>query len=43
MKEKIEAAVLARKPDDLKEDETRWKALAPEAPREIARKAAKAR
>jgi len=43
MREKIEAAVLARKPDDLKEDKMRWKALAPEAPREIARKAAKAR
>jgi hypothetical protein len=41
--EKIEAAVLARKPDDLKEDKTRWKPPTPEAPREIARKAAKAR
>jgi len=42
-KEKIEAVVVARAPDDVEEDKTRWKPVASEAPREIARKAAKAR
>jgi hypothetical protein len=41
--EKIEAAVVARTPDDLEEDKLGSKPPAAEAPRDIARKAAKAR
>lgn len=43
IREKIEATVVARKPDEMEEDTLRSKPPAPEAPRETARKAAKAR
>ncbi|MGA1983969.1 MAG: hypothetical protein ABSG84_16065 [Acidobacteriaceae bacterium] len=43
MKEKVEVVVVVRKPDDVEEDKARTKIPAPDAAREIARKAAKAR